>query len=113
MEYVDVVWVWAARTNTSVILAPKWYSQYRFYLSVLVGTCIIGTLASISYWGPVAGHGLLSHDLELIRSQRKRTHPESEGTVPGNVEAISTGKVGDAYVMVRQRRDQGENAEDA
>ena len=104
---------WAARTNAGVILAPKWYSQYRFYLSVLVGTCIIGTLASISYWGPVAGHGLLSHDLELIRSMRKRTHPEAEGNVPGNVEAVSTGKAGDAYVMIRQRNDKGENTEDA
>ena len=93
-------------------VAPKWYSQYRFYLSILVGTCIIGTLASTSYWGPVAGHGLLTHDLELIRSQRRETHPETEGTVPGNVEAISTGKAGDAYVMIRKRHDQGEDLGD-
>lgn len=52
------------------LLAPKWYSQYRFYLSILVGTCIIGSLAGTSYWGPVAGHGLLSHDLNLIRAER-------------------------------------------
>jgi len=70
---------------------------------VLVGACIIGTLASTSYWGPVAGHGLLAHDLELIRSQRWRTHPESEGKIAGNVEAISTGEAGDTYVMVRKR----------
>lgn len=50
--------------------APKWYSQYRFYLSILVGTCIIGSLAGISYYGPVAGHGLLSHDLNMIRAER-------------------------------------------
>jgi hypothetical protein len=91
-----------------VIVAPNWYSQYRFYLSVLVGTCIIGTLASTSYWGPVAGHGLLTHDLELVRSMRRRTHPETEGTVPGNVEAISTGKAGDAYVMIRKRHEKAE-----
>lgn len=52
------------------LLAPKWYSQYRFYLSILVGTCIIGSLAGTSYWGPVAGHGLLSDDLNLIRGER-------------------------------------------
>jgi hypothetical protein len=95
-----------------VFAAPKWYSQYRFYLSILVGTCIIGTLASTSYWGPVAGHSLLTHDIELIRSQRRQTHPETEGTVPGNVEAISTGTAGEAYVMVRKRHDQGEDVED-
>jgi hypothetical protein len=50
--------------------APKWYSQYRFYLSILVGTCIIGSLAGISYYGPVAGHGLVSHDLQMIRAER-------------------------------------------
>jgi len=95
-----------------VFLAPKWYSQYRFYLSLLVGTSIIGTLASISYWGPVAGHGLLSHDLELIRAQRQHTDPEAEGTVPGDVEAISTGKAGDAYIMIRRRHDKDENGGD-
>lgn len=56
--------------NLLTPLAPKWYSQYRFYLSILVGTCIIGSLAGTSYWGPVAGHGLLSHDLNLIRAER-------------------------------------------
>ncbi len=70
---------------------------------MLVGTCIIGTLASTSYWGPVAGHGLLTHDLELIRSMRQRTHPEAEGKIAGNVEAIRTGEAGDTYVMVRKR----------
>ncbi len=46
--------------------APKWYSQYRFYLSILVGTCIIGSLAATSYWGPVGGHGITSHDLNMV-----------------------------------------------
>jgi len=82
---------------------PKWYSQYRFYLSVLVATCIIVVLASTSYWEPVAGHGLLAHDLELIRSQKWRTHPEAEGEIAGKVGAISTGEAGDVYVMIRKR----------
>jgi hypothetical protein len=43
---------------------------------------------------------------------RRRTHPESEGTVPGDVEAVSTGKAGDAYVMIRKRHDQSEDVED-
>jgi len=32
--------------------------------------------------------------------------------VQGNVEAISTGKAGDAYVIVRKRHDKGEDVED-
>jgi len=113
VQWVGFTGLWYADLRaTSAGWTPKWYSQYRFYLSILVGTCIIGTLASTSYWGPVAGHGLLTHDLELIRSQRRQTHPETEGTVPGNVEAISTGKAGDAYVMIRKRHDEDEDVED-
>ncbi|KAH9079284.1 hypothetical protein EDB83DRAFT_2503762 [Lactarius deliciosus] len=104
VQWVGFTGLWYADLRaTSAGWTPKWYSQYRFYLSVLVGACIIGTLASTSYWGPVAGHGLLAHDLELIRSQRWRSNPEAEGKIAGNVEAISTGEAGDAYVMVKKR----------
>jgi len=113
VQWVGFTGLWYADLRATVAgWTPKWYSQYRFYLSLLVGTCIIGTLASTSYWGPVAGHGLLSHDLELIRSMRQKTHPEAEGTVGGDVEAVSTGRAGDAYVMVRKRHENGEGAED-
>jgi len=50
--------------------ALKWYSQYRFYLS-LVGLRTIGTLAGISSYGPVASHGLLSRDLQMIKDERR------------------------------------------
>ncbi|KAJ7706902.1 hypothetical protein B0H17DRAFT_1034788 [Mycena rosella] len=64
--------LWAADSRaTSAGWTPLWYSQYRFYLSILVGTCILGSLAGITYWGPVGGHGLLEHELQLIRAQRK------------------------------------------
>lgn len=59
---------WADLRATNAGWAPMWYSQYRFYLSILVGTCIIGTLAATSYWGPVGGHGLISHDLNIVRT---------------------------------------------
>ena len=84
-------------------LAPKWYSQYRFYLSLLVGSCIIGTLAGISYYGPVAGHGLLSHDIQMIQEERRRRRPDVSGTVSGDIEAVSTGEAGDAYVQIRKK----------
>jgi hypothetical protein len=113
VQWVGFTGLWYADLRaTSAGWTPKWYSQYRFYLSILVGTSIIGTLASTSYWGPVAGHGLLTHDLELVRSMRRGTRPEGEGTVPGNVEAISTGKAGDAYVMIRKRHDKDEEDEE-
>lgn len=95
-----------------VSAAPKWYSQYRFYLSILVGTCIIATLGSTSFYGPVAGHGLLTHDLELIRAQRKHVVPEVEGRIPGDVEAVPTGEEGDNYVQIRKRVVKDEGSEE-
>jgi hypothetical protein len=94
--------------------APKWYSQYRFYLSILVGTCIIGTIASTSYWGPVAGHGLLSHDLAMIRAERRRKHPEKSGWVGGDVEAVNAGKQSDTYVRIQKKvkEEEGEGGDD-
>jgi len=91
---------------------PKWYSQYRFYLSLLVGSCIIGTLAGISYYGPVAGHGLLSHDLQMIKDERRRQRPETSGTISGDIEAVSTGETGDTYVQIRKKHKSEEARED-
>lgn len=41
---------------------PRWYSQYRFYLSILVGSCIISTLLGINYFGPTT-QATLDHHL--------------------------------------------------
>lgn len=82
---------------------PVWYSQYRFYLSLLVGTCIIGSLAGTSYYGPVAGHGLLSHDLYMIRAERNYFTPERSGVVKGDIEAIPAGEDADNYVIIRRK----------
>ncbi|KAH9900846.1 hypothetical protein C8Q73DRAFT_636886 [Cubamyces lactineus] len=94
---------WADLRATGAGWTPKWYSQYRFYLSILVGTCIIGTLAATSYWGPVGGHGMVSHDLNMIRAERKQHQPEREGTVPGDVEALPAPEDADKYVIVRKK----------
>ncbi|TFK30273.1 hypothetical protein FA15DRAFT_663664 [Coprinopsis marcescibilis] len=83
--------------------APKWYSQYRFYLSILVGTCIIGSLAGTSYFGPVAGHGLVSHDLEILREQRRASMPQKHGMIPGPIEAVPANENEDHYTRIRRR----------
>jgi len=61
---------------------------------------IIGSLAGTSYWGPVAGHGLLSHDLNLIRAERKRSQAERKGVVHGDTEALPAGELADHYVKI-------------
>lgn len=91
-------------TDFETSTAPKWYSQYRFYLSILVGTCIIGSLAATSYWGPVGGHGLVSHDLNMIRADRQKRQPDDKGVVGGNIEAVSAPADSEQYVIVKKRK---------
>ncbi|KAF9014166.1 hypothetical protein BDQ17DRAFT_1386679 [Cyathus striatus] len=82
---------------------PKWYSQYRFYLSILVGTCVIGTLAGTSYFGPVAGHGLLTSDLKYLREERKKYMPEKHGIIPGPIEATPAGPEAEKYTRIHRK----------
>ncbi|KAI1791699.1 hypothetical protein LXA43DRAFT_1082517 [Ganoderma leucocontextum] len=93
---------WADLRATTAGWAPKWYSQYRFYLSIMVGTCIIGSLFATSVWGPVGGHGLISHDLNMIRAERREKAPESEKHVAGEVEAVPAPEDADRYVVVKK-----------
>ena len=87
-----------------------------------MGTCIIGSLAATSYWGPVGGHGVVSHDLNMvsvlrlrastllthdpaiqIRAERKQRQPEKEGLVPGPVQALPAPEDADKYVVVKKK----------
>ncbi|KAI6137172.1 hypothetical protein F5141DRAFT_1185927 [Pisolithus sp. B1] len=101
-QWLGFVGLWYADNKATAFgWTPVWYSQYRFYLSLLVGTCIIGSLAGTSYYGPVAGHGLLSHDLYMIRAERNYFKPERCGVV----------KDADNYIIVRHKRKSEEGSE--
>ncbi|KAI6020885.1 hypothetical protein PISMIDRAFT_679520 [Pisolithus microcarpus 441] len=115
-QWLGFVGLWYADNRATAFgWTPVWYSQYRFYLSLLVGTCIIGSLAGTSYYGPVAGHGLLSHDLYMIRAERNYYKPERCGVVKGEVEAVPAGEDADSYVIVRRkhRSEEGSESEEA
>ena len=68
-----------------------------------MGSCIIGSLAATSFWGPVGGHGLVSHDLDMIRAERQSRHPDNQGVIGGDVEALPAGAAADKYVVVKKR----------
>lgn len=70
---------------------------------------IIGSLAGCSYWGPVAGHGLLSHDLDLLREERKKYMPEQQGIIPGSIEAVPASEDADHYTIIHKRQVGQEN----
>lgn len=64
---------------------------------------MIGTLAATSYWGPVGGHGLVSHDLNQIRAERRAMHPDSQGQTGGDIEAIPAPADADNYVIIKKK----------
>lgn len=109
MEALVVQWLaftglWYADSKATMAgWAPRWYSQYRFYLSILVGVCIIGSLTGTSYFGPVAGHGFITHDLDEIREERKAHMPEKHGLIPGKIEAVPAGTDAEKFTRVHRR----------
>ncbi|EJD53104.1 hypothetical protein AURDEDRAFT_54788 [Auricularia subglabra TFB-10046 SS5] len=87
---------------------PKWYSQYRFYLSILIGTCMIGTLAGTSYFGPTAGHSFTTKDLQSMREERHKLRKENAGTVKGDIEALAGEEDSDAFVIIKKKEPEGQ-----
>jgi hypothetical protein len=69
-------------------------------------------LAGTSYYGPVAGHGFISRDLDEIREERKRILPENMGMIKGDMEAVSAGEAADNYVIIRKKVERGEKSEE-
>ncbi|KAJ6531701.1 hypothetical protein B0H10DRAFT_2247735 [Mycena sp. CBHHK59/15] len=78
--------LWRADLNATAAgwRAPKWHSQYRFYLSTLVDTCILSSLAGITYRGPIGGHGLLARELDQVREERKALYARNPEAQYGN-----------------------------
>ncbi|KAF8163643.1 hypothetical protein B0H34DRAFT_696218 [Crassisporium funariophilum] len=104
VQWAGFTGLWYADSKVTVAgWTPKWYSQYRFYLSILVGTCIIGSLAGTSYFGPVAGHGLITHDLDMIREERRKSMPVMHGTIEGPFEAVPAGEAADHYTRIHKQ----------
>jgi hypothetical protein len=78
---------------------------------------IIGSLAGCSYYGPVAGHGFLSHDLDLLREERKKMMPQRSGVIRGDIEAAPAAPEMDHFVKIHKRehkeeqKDEGKSGE--
>lgn len=48
----------------------------------------------------------MSHDLSMIRAERRQTHPDDKGVVGGDVEAMPAPADADAYVIVKKKQPQ-------
>ncbi|WVR09470.1 hypothetical protein IAU60_006537 [Kwoniella sp. DSM 27419] len=109
-----------------------WYSTYRFYLSIIVGFSIIGTLVGTSYYGAGAGaindtsSPHLRHTTERISALsrldkvKEKNYPKSpdtkigkpSGKVAGDVQ-VDEEQSGEAFLKLRNVKREEEEAQKA
>ena len=102
---------------------PNWFSQYRFYLSLLVGTCIIGTLLGVNYLGPTTEvalannfkeTGVLGSSVGFMDAAVRKEYEVTEQKrryAPGDAQFWTReGRDGFVEIMKKSRdEDEGEN----
>ncbi|KAJ7224171.1 hypothetical protein GGX14DRAFT_648810 [Mycena pura] len=118
VQWVGFTWLWLADLQaTSAGWTPKWYAQYRFYLSTLTGTCILGSLAGIIYWDHVGKNGLLEHErqlardeLQLARDERRAQRALHENPEMKYGSGMTILKGGDTFTRLRKTEDVREEA---
>ncbi len=95
---------------------PKWYSTYRFWLTLAVGSSIIATLAGTNYYAPGSRSTLggtaskLAEEVKAdgptkMKLMQQSAHGNKGGVIKhkevgGDVEATSAGAKGDSYVTI-------------
>ncbi|CBQ70007.1 conserved hypothetical protein [Sporisorium reilianum SRZ2] len=116
-QWASFVAVWFIDLRaTSAGWVPKWYSTYRFWLTLAVGSSIIATLAGTNYYAP-GSRSTLGGTASKLEEEVKADGPtkmkllqqSARGNkggvikhteVGGDVEATSSGAEGDSYVTI-------------
>lgn len=92
---------------------PRWYSQYRFYLSILIGVCMISTLAGMNFFGAWTGQSERTHKIEDMAEHQRSSPGRIEGTYSGDIEALDGEELGsDHYVVIKVVGEAEEESED-
>ncbi|KAK0525631.1 hypothetical protein OC842_005442 [Tilletia horrida] len=94
---------------------PKWYSTYRFWLTLFVGTSILATLAGTRYYSnDAAASGQRAPSAKLLESKRDAVDrgAKVQKRIEGDVEAAPAGEEGDSYVKVTNIRKHQEEEEE-
>lgn len=101
---------------------PPWYSQYRFYLSILVGTCILGTLFGVNYLGPTTDVALAKNLTEtgvlgsslgymdhIVKGEYEAVHKtQNKRYAPENAQ-FWTEEGEDGFVKIIKKQDEEES----
>ncbi|WVQ95102.1 hypothetical protein IAU59_002196 [Kwoniella sp. CBS 9459] len=132
-QWFGFTWMWFLdQKATSQGWTTSWYSTYRFYLSIIVGFSIIGTLVGTSYYGAGAGaitdsgSPHLRHTTERISALKRldkvkeKNYPSSSSTKVGVAEGKVAGDVqveeeesGESYLRLRNTKREQEEKEEA
>lgn len=128
-QWAAFVAVWFADLRaTSAGWVPQWYSTYRFWLTLGVGSSIIATLAGTNYYAPGSRSTMLTTASKLEEevkadgpTRMKLLKQSAQGNkggiitkdeVGGDVEATSAGAEGDSYVLIgNEKRKEEERKE--
>lgn len=95
--------------------APVWYSQYRFYLSILIGSCILTTLWAQPYLNPVIEDTMYLSDTTLPASSNTPEHLTAAGKFSGsseNLGELETVEGETYYVMLKHKADEAAEESD-
>ncbi|KAM0792609.1 hypothetical protein ACM66B_005270 [Microbotryomycetes sp. NB124-2] len=81
-------------------LTPKWYSTYRFWLTALVGSSILLTLAGESYFGPDAKTMKTKSEVLAMAAgkSKKPSIPRGDSADLGEMRVQKTKENSDAFV---------------
>lgn len=63
-------------------------------------TSILGSLGGVSYYGPVGGHGFVSHELQAVREEREYLKQQRHVLRGGPVQAVLAGPESSHWVRV-------------
>lgn len=95
--------------------APVWYSQYRFYLSILIGTCIIVTLWGETFFNPVQEDSLLASAGPNLIKNAQVDPTDDEGRITGTMASLGDIETieGDShYVIIKKKAEAGTDEEE-
>jgi len=110
-QWVGFTSLWYADMRvTAAGWTPPWYSQYRFYLSILIGTCIILTLWGENFFNPVSEDSLLSAGAPNLIKGVELEATDDEGKLKGRMPLndIETVEGSSHYVIIRKIKEEGE-----
>ncbi|KAG8853893.1 hypothetical protein FRB96_007902 [Tulasnella sp. 330] len=110
-QWVGFTGLWYADMRVTALgWTPIWYSQYRFYLSILIGTCILVTLWGETFFNPVIEDTMLASGAPNLIKNAHIEPSDDEGRVAGTM--VDLGDIetipGEShYVILKKKAEEG------